>query len=328
MKAQKQKAFDPEKWAALMGKLCDEQFPAATKLSLLSGVKEEEITGAMLAACTRSLLQRAHALDLKGIDVCGTGGDRNAKVKTFNVSTAVAFVAAAGGVSVIKHGNKAVSGVSGSSDVLAALHVTVCTSPAQAKAQHEKYGVCFVSAPAFHPALAMLAPVRKALGKPSFLNLLGPLSNPARTQRQVIGVFDPAYLEPVTEAARLLNRTDVICVHSEDGLDEFSVSAPTHVCRLKDGKITHTTVKPEDALVETAPADKLRGGSAEQNAAIIHAVFSGTAGPLADIVALNAGAAFVVAGLDADIIEGVDRARGVIADGKALKKLTDMKAKN
>jgi anthranilate phosphoribosyltransferase len=317
-------AQKPDKWQEMMGKLCDERYPADGKTKLLQSVSDEDVTGEMLAACARFLLQRAVPLDLKGIDVCGTGGDksRNA-VKTFNISTAVAFVVAAAGVSVVKHGNRAVSGVSGSSDVLAALHIPVATNAAQAKAQHSRHNLCFVSAPAFHPALAALAPIRRALGHPTFLNLLGPLCNPARLSRQVMGVYGSQ--QQVAEAARLLGRADAMILHSEDGLDEISISDFTRICRVKDGKVEESLFCPEEAGIAVAPIEKLKGGSAEQNAAIIHAVFSGTGGAPHDVICLNAAAAFVVSGQDADMKSGVERARGTIAGGLALKKMLAMK---
>ncbi len=312
-------------WSELMSKLCDEAFPADAKAKMLQNVKDEEITGEMLAACAKAMMHRALPLDLKGIDVCGTGGDKTKNnVKTFNISTAVAFVVAAGGVSVIKHGNRAVSGVSGSSDVLAALKIPVATNAAMAKMQHQKHNLCFVSAPAFHPALASLAPVRRALGRPTFLNLLGPLCNPARTPRQVMGVY--GFQDAVADAGKRLGRQDMMVVHAEDGLDEISLSDLTRILHLKDGKTEEIVLCPEDAGLVTVALEKLQGGSAEQNAAIIHAVFSGTEVPAGDIVSLNAAAAFITAGKDADFKAGVARARQIIADGLALKKLKDMKS--
>ena len=313
-----------KKWEELMGKLCDEAFPADGKMRLLQSIKDEDINGEMLASCAKALMHRALPLDLKGIDVCGTGGDKTKNnVKTFNISTAVAFVVAAAGVSVIKHGNRAVSGVSGSSDVLAALKIPIATNAAMAKVQHGKHNLCFVSAPAFHPALASLAPVRKALGRPTFLNLLGPLCNPARTARQVIGVY--GFQDAVTDAGKRLGRADMMVVHAEDGLDEISLSDLTRILRVKDGKTEEMVICPEDVGLVTVAMEKLQGGTAEQNAAIIHAIFSGTEGPPADIVLINAAAAFVTAGKDPDLTAGVARARDIIGKGLALKKLKDMK---
>ncbi|MEZ0261477.1 MAG: anthranilate phosphoribosyltransferase [Alphaproteobacteria bacterium] len=313
-----------KKWEAVMAKLCDESFPAASKAQVLQNVKDEDITGEMLASCARALMHRALALDLKGIDVCGTGGDKSKNnVKTFNISTAVAFVVAAGGVSVIKHGNRAVSGISGSSDVLAALKIPVATNAAMAKMQHQKHSLCFVSAPAFHPSLASLAPVRKALGRPTFLNLLGPLCNPARTSRQLVGVY--GFQDEVADAGKRLGRNDMMVVKSEDGLDEISLSDLTRIVRVREGKVEESIICPEDVGLTTTPLDKLQGGTAEQNAAIIKTVFEGAEGAPRDIICLNAAAGFVTAGKDPDLKAGLARAQQVIADGLALKKLQAMK---
>jgi anthranilate phosphoribosyltransferase len=316
-------------WVSFMETLCGEAGTAEEKSAALQSVTPEEITGPMLADCARYLLQQAVPLDLDGgtaIDICGTGGDKSRSgVKIFNVSTAVAFVLAASGVDIVKHGNKAVSGLSGSSDVLEALGVPVCTTAEQARKQYVHHHLCFVSAPAFHPVLKSLAFVRKSLGRPTFLNLLGPLCNPAATKRQLIGVFNPAFLPPVVEAARLLGKTEVMAVHGEDGLDEISVSAPTYVCHLWNDKIAEGKITPGEAGVETYPLEKLQGGSAEENAAIIHDVFSGQNQPAREIVCLNAAAGFFIAGKATDLKQGVLLARQIIADGFALKKLQEMK---
>ncbi len=262
-------------WGSFMEGLCGEDGTAEEKRAALLSVKPEEITGVMLADCARYLMQQAVPLDLdggRGIDICGTGGDSG--IKIFNVSTAAAFVLAASGVDIIKHGNKAVSGLSGSSDVLEALGVPVCITPEQARAQYRRHHLCFISAPAFHPVLKSLALIRKSLGRPSFLNLLGPLCNPAATKRQLIGIFDAAFLLPVIEAAWILDKTDVMVVHGEDGLDEISISAPTYFCHLKNEKIIEGKITPDKVGVQTYPLEKLQGGSAVENAAIIHAAFS------------------------------------------------------
>lgn len=321
---QKPPSETEKKWTETMGKLCDERYPADGKAAILTGVKDEDITGEMLAVCARFLMQRVLPLNLKGIDVCGTGGDKSKEeVKTFNISTAVAFVVAAGGVSVIKHGNKAVSSQSGSSDVLAALHVPVATNAAMATTQHKHHNLCFVSAPAFHPALASLAPVRKAIGRPTFLNLLGPLCNPARTARQLMGVF--GHQLQVAEAAKHLGRAEVMIVHSEDGLDEISLSGLTQIYRLRDSRIEEILICPEDVGLKTVPMIELKGGSADENAAIITDIFSGKEGAPADIVCLNAAAAFVTAGKDDGFEAGIARAREILQSGLALQKLETMK---
>ena len=323
MKSETSPAEIDKKWTEMMGKLCDERYPRDAKVVLLQSVKDENITGTMLSICVRELMRRARPLNIKGIDVCGTGSDKNKNsVKTFNISTAVAFVAAAGGVSVIKtERNRGIS--NGSDDVLAALHITACTNDAMTKAQHRKHNLCFVSSLPFLPALASLDPVRKALNKPTFLNLLGPLCNPAHTARQVMGVY--GFQPQVAEAGRRLGRNNMMVIHSEDGLDKISLSDFTQIYHVKDGKIEQSIICPEDFGISTAPIEKLQGGSIEQNAAIIHAVLSGTNGPTADIVCLNAAAIFMTTGKDSDLKSGLERARKTISDGIALKKLEDMK---
>jgi anthranilate phosphoribosyltransferase len=192
-----------------------------------------------------------------------------------------------------------------------------------AKMQHQKHSLCFVSAPAFHPSLASLAPVRKALGRPTFLNLLGPLCNPARTSRQLVGVY--GFQDEVADAGKRLGRNDMMVVKSEDGLDEISLSDLTRIVRVREGKVEESIICPEDAGLVTTPIDKLQGGTAEQNAAIIKAVFEGAEGAPHDIICLNAAAGFVTAGKDPDLKAGLERARQVIADGLALKKMLAMK---
>ena len=313
-------------WTRLMADLCGPALTAEEKAARLLAVEEADITGAMLAAAAAYLLDHALPLSIEGIDVCGTGGDSGKNsVKTFNISTAVAFVLAAGGVSVVKHGNRGVSSLSGSSDVLAALNVPVCTAADDALKQHGTHGLCFISAPAFHPALGILAPIRRSLGRPSFLNLLGPLCNPARTSKQLIGVYSKAYLPAMAEAAQLLGRSEVMAVHSDDGLDEISISAMTHVARLKNGIISENTLVPEMFGVKEAPLEKLAGGTAQQNGAIIHAVFSGTGGPLLDIICVNAAAGFMMAGKADNLTRGYALAKETVQRGAALAKLKAMK---
>lgn len=308
----------------IMSLLCGEA-SVAEKRHAIESVTPDCITGAFLADCAQYLLERALPLDLDGFDVCGTGGDAGA-IKTFNVSTAVAFVTAAAGMPVIKHGNRAISSQSGSSDVLGALNVSVCSTPEEAYAQFNRHRLCFVAAPAFHPVLGKIADVRRSIGKPTFLNLLGPLCNPARTKRQLIGVFHAGFLKPVAEAARLLGKTDALAVHSDDGLDEISISKPTQACLLKNGKVVRLDLQPENAGVMRADLKKLRGGSAADNAAIIEKVFSTyTDSPATDIIAVNAAAAFMIYGLDRNLAQGVARAREVLSSGAAYQKLKDMR---
>ncbi len=316
-----------EDWATLMATFCDPSIADQDKADMLAALQAVDITGDMLSACAAYLLSQALplSLDTNALDVCGTGGDKSKNnIKTFNISTAVAFVLAAGGVPVIKHGNRAVSSQSGSSDVLAALKVPVCTSAEQAQATFAQHNLCFVAAPAFHPCLKSLATARKMLGQPTFMNLLGPLCNPARVTKQVMGVFDRKYMEPVAHAAQLLGKTDMMILHSADGLDEISIAAPTHICRLQNGKISSYDITPEDAGMPPASLSALAGGDATQNAGIIYDIFTRPEGPAADIIILNAAAGFITSGKATDLKQGAHLARDALYGGYAMQKLVQM----
>ncbi|MFN7114700.1 MAG: anthranilate phosphoribosyltransferase [Alphaproteobacteria bacterium] len=310
----------PEDWAALMQAFCDEKTADADKAAALQTLAGRAIDGSMLAACANYILSQAMPLplDTAAVDVCGTGGDKSRSgIKTFNISTAAAFVVAACGQNVIKHGNRAVSSQSGSSDVLAALGVSVCADAAGAQRDLSAFGLCFVAAPAFHPVLKHVAAARRAYGQPSFFNLLGPLCNPARVTRQVMGVYDAKYLTPVAEAAAALGKTDMLVLHSDDGLDEISLAAATQARRLKDGRIETLLLTPQDAGLMLQPLDDLAGGDAAENAAIIRAVFDAPAGAAADMVALNAGAALWVCAAAPDLRGGYNLARQALQNGAA-----------
>lgn len=314
-------------WSALMAAFCDDTIPDDLKAAALADLQSVDITGDMLAACADYLLSQALPLDLPqhALDVCGTGGDKSREnVKTFNISTAVAFVLAAGGVDVIKHGNRAVSSQAGSSDVLAALHVPLATAATEAQAVFEKHNLCFVAAPAFHPCLKSMAAARRALGRPTFFNLLGPLCNPARVTRQVMGVFDHKYLRPVAEAALKLGKTDMMILHSRDGLDEISIAAPTDICRIRNGSIEQMTVFEKDTGMAATPLTAIAGGDAAMNAGIIRHIFTQAHGAGADVIALNAAAGFMVAGLEDTLPAGIARARHVLTTQQALQKLQEM----
>jgi anthranilate phosphoribosyltransferase len=302
---------------AFMVRLCDPATDEGERLSLLASI--QTVTGPMLAACASFLLERAVRLDCPGaIDVCGSGGSGAAK--TFNVSTAAAFVLAAGGVRIAKNGNRAVTSQSGSGDALHALGVTACATAADAEESFNRHGLCFLSAPAFHPALGVLAPARKALGRPTFMNALGPLCNPARPSAQVIGLFDENFLKPVAEAAALLGRTRLLALRGTDGLDEISPFAATRIISLDHGAITEFTLP-----APQSGEGNLTCSTPHESAAMIEAALGNTHPAASLLVARNAGAGFVVAGMDADIAAGTRRALDVIASGAARAKLEEMR---
>ncbi len=282
------------------------------------GETADEILGAVRAMRSRMLRV---AVPEGAIDIVGTGGDARG---TYNVSTCAAFVAAGAGVSVAKHGNRAVSSKSGSADVLEALGVNVnCGADAAARAVADA-GVGFLFAPAHHSAMRHVAPVRKELGVRTIFNLLGPLSNPADTRRMVIGVFAPNWLQPIACVLRDLGAEHVWVVHGAGGLDELSTLGPTHVVELKNGAITAFDVNPSDAGLHEARLEALVGGGPEQNAAAITAVLNGKKSAFRDIVLLNSAAALIVAGRADDLRHGVELAARSIDDGHARTALANL----
>jgi anthranilate phosphoribosyltransferase len=274
-----------------------------------------EITG----ACR---LMRRHMLTVEApagaVDIVGTGGDGQG---TYNVSTCAALVAAGAGVPVAKHGNRSVSSLSGASDVLAALGVKLDVPPLTITRAIAEAGVGFMWAPMHHPAMKHWAPVRAELGIRTIFNLLGPLSNPAQVTRQVVGVFDARWVEPLAEVLRNLGSVHAWVVHGADALDELSTTGPTRVAELKGGTISVFEVTPEEAGLPRATIDALKGGDAEFNAAAIRAVLGGEPGPFRDIVLLNAAAALIVAGKAASLGDGVERAARAIDTGAAAQAL-------
>lgn len=262
---------------------------------------------------------REHAVGLPGtrgavIDTCGTGGDRSG---SFNISTAAALVVAACGVPVAKHGNRSVSSKCGSADVLQALGVRIDMDPATASMCLTDAGITFLFAPVFHPAMRHAAQARKELGVRTAFNLLGPLTNPARPSRQVVGVPRPELTELLARTLLALGTERAWVVHGADGLDELSTTGHTKVSEVRDGAVHTFYVHPADfGLPKAVPAD-LAGGDAETNAAIVTGILSGRQGAARDVVLLNAGAALLVAGAAASVQDGMAQAAGVIDSGRA-----------
>lgn len=277
----------------------------------------DEITGAVTTMRAKMLSVDAPA---DAIDIVGTGGDASG---TYNISTCTAFVTAACGVPVAKHGNRALSSKSGAADVLMALGVNIELTPARiARCIHEA-GVGFMFAPAHHAAMKHVGPTRVELGTRTIFNLLGPLSNPARTKRQVIGVFAPQWVEPLAHVMKNLG-ADCVWVCHGDGLDEITTTGTTKVAQLKDGKVSLFDITPEDAGLPRATLADLKGGDAQTNAEAIRSVLSGTKGPFRDIVLMNAAAALIVAGKAKDLKDGVAQAARAIDSGSAHKCLKNL----
>lgn len=274
-----------------------------------------------VAAAAQVLREMAIKVPVRGahlIDTCGTGGDAS---KTFNISTTAAFVVAAAGGKVAKHGSRSVSSRSGSADVLEAAGINLELTPDQVKACIDTVGVGFLFAQRHHGAMKYAIGPRKELGVRTIFNLLGPLTNPAGAPNQLIGVFAEQWVAPLAEVLKKLGSKHVLIVHAEDGLDEISIGAPTRVAELKDDQIEVYTVNPEDFGLRRAPLKKLAVDTVSASLAIIHQVLDGQPGPARDIVALNAGAAIYAANLVETMEAGVRRAEAVIDDGSARDKL-------
>ena len=257
------------------------------------------------------------------VDTCGTGGG---SVTTFNISTAAALVAAAGGVSIAKHGNRSFSSRSGSADVLEALGVEIQMSPEGMSAVLAGAGIVFMFAPLLHPAMRHVGPVRKELKIPTIMNLLGPLTNPAGARRQVVGVADPTLLPLVAQALRALDHDRALVVHGAPGMDEVSPSGITTIAELRDGTVEEFDLDPEELGVPLCPPEALAGGTPEENARIILKVLSGEecGGPRSAVV-LNAAAALYVGGVADDLRQGVVRAADVIDSGGAVRTLDSLR---
>jgi len=306
----------------LMDGLVSDPLKAALLVALR--VKREtadEIAGAAAAMRAR-VAPMAHSR--RGVvDTCGTGGDGR---HTFNISTAAALVAAAGGVPVAKHGNRSVSSRSGSADVLAALGVDVEMGPEGAGRALDAIGISFLFAPLFHPAMKEVMGVRRELGVRTVFNVLGPLTNPAGARRQVIGVYDPRLVPVLARVLLQLGSRHALVVHGEDGLDEITTTGRTVVAEVRDGAVAEYGIAPEDVGLPRATLADLRGGEPAENAALMGRVFAGEGGPLADVTAFNAGAALYVGGVAASIAEGVATARELLASGAAAAKLDELRS--
>jgi anthranilate phosphoribosyltransferase len=257
------------------------------------------------------------------IDTCGTGGDH---AGTFNISTTVAIVTASCGVAVAKHGNRAVSSRTGSADVLESLGVRIDLTPVHAARSLDLLGITFLFAPNFHAALRHAAGPRREIGIRTVFNVLGPLTNPAGATRQLLGVYSDTLVRPVAEVLRELGSDFAWVVHGRDGLDELSVFARSHVAALEGGKIREFEVDPADHGLSRTDRAEVAGGEPAVNAETIRRILGGQAGAARDIVLLNTGAALVVAGVAADLEQGIARARAAIDSGEAAAKLAELAA--
>lgn len=302
--------------AIMTGETTDAQIGALLMGLRMKGETIDEIAGAALVM--RELAQRVEVSSEFLVDTCGTGGDG---AGIFNVSTASAFVVAAAGGRVAKHGNRSVSSKSGSADVLEAAGVRLDLSPQQVATCIDQLGVGFMFAPGHHSAMRYAIGPRRELGMRTIFNVLGPLTNPAGAPNQVLGVFDEQWLTPLAEVLHRLGSRHVLVVCAEDGLDEFSISAPSRVAELKDGRVREYRIRPQDVGFELSDQSALVVTDATASLEMVRMALDAADHPASDIVAFNAGAAIYVAGCAHSIEDGIEAAWDVMESGEALQKL-------
>jgi anthranilate phosphoribosyltransferase len=313
-----------EQAGELLDIIFEGEVPEVQVAAFLTAMRAKGARPAELAGLARSL--RTHAVAVKVdvdnlVDTCGTGG---ARVKTFNISTAAALVAAGAGVYVAKHGNRGITSRCGSADVLAELGVKVDCAPEVVAECIRKAHIGFMFAPMFHPAMKYVQPIRKSLGFRTVFNTLGPLANPANAAAQVLGVADESLMEGIAEALKLLGLRRAMVVHS-DGLDEISTMGTTKMLELKDGEISSRELKPADYGFSLSSLEELKGGEAKENAKILRGILSGEQrGARKDIVVLNAAAAIVAGGMADDFEAAIEMAEKAVSDGKASAALEKM----
>jgi len=298
----------------MAGEASETQIAAFLIALRTKGETVEELAGlaATMRAMATAVVPCARA-DL--VDTAGTGGGR----PTFNVSTTAALIAAGAGCALAKHGNRSATSLSGSADVLEALGARIDLGPEAVARCIDEAGFGFMFAPAHHQATRFVVPVRRELAVRTIFNFLGPLTNPAGARRQLIGVSDPAYLERMAGALSRLGVDRALVVSSEDGLDEMSTSAPTHVVEVNGNAIERYVVTPQDVGIATTTPDAVTGGTPEANALTTRAILDGERGPPREIALLNAGAAIYAAGVADSLSEGVDAAREAVDSGAALR---------
>ncbi|OYX63459.1 MAG: anthranilate phosphoribosyltransferase [Novosphingobium sp. 32-60-15] len=297
--------------AILDGKVPDEDIA-----QFLVGLSDRGETASEIAGAARAMRARMIPIiaPANAIDVCGTGGDGH---HTLNVSTAVSLVVAACGVPVAKHGNRAASSKAGAADTLEALGLNLDRAAETAEETLADLGICFLFAGRHHPSMGRIMPIRKALGRRTIFNLMGPLANPAGVRRQLVGVARPSYVPIYAEALLRLGTTHSFVISGDEGLDELSLAGGNELAEVKDGELALRRVTPDDAGLPTAPVDTIRGGDARHNAAALRALLLGETSPYRNAVLFNAAAALIIAGEAQDWHEGVEEAAEAIDKGLA-----------
>jgi anthranilate phosphoribosyltransferase len=312
--------------SAALGDILEGNATSAQIAAFAMGLRMKGETVEEMAALVRTMLAFAEPVVVPGegdvVDTCGTGGDRSHSI---NVSTIAAFVVAGTGARVVKHGNRAASSRSGSADVLEALGVVIDLGPAGVVRCVEEAGIGFCFAPRYHAASRHAIPTRRELGVPTVFNFLGPLANPARPRRQLVGVSDPAMAAKVAAVLRANGATRALVVYGHDGLDELTITTTSTIVEVgDDGAVITRELDPEELGFARVPMADLRGGDAATNAKLARQVLAGAPGPHRDIVVLNAAAALVAAGRAADLAAGVTQAQAAIDDGRAQAAMTKL----
>jgi anthranilate phosphoribosyltransferase len=309
----------------LMRQVMEGKVPPVQLAAILMGLHVKTESVSEIAAAASVMREYSTKVDAGGlehlVDTCGTGGD---KAHTFNISTTAAFVSAAAGARVAKHGGRAVSSQSGSADVLESLGVHLALSPEQVALCLREVGVGFMFAPNHHPAMKHAAPVRKELGMRTILNILGPLTNPAEAPNQVMGVFHADLVGIQARVLKMLGSRHVMTVHGHEGLDEITITGPTHVAELKHDFITEYTIEPKQFGLDVAPIEAIQVKDPAESKARVEAVLANEAGPSRDVVVLNSAAALYVSGVAGSLWDGVALARDAIASGAARAKLDQL----
>ncbi|MDD5156080.1 MAG: anthranilate phosphoribosyltransferase [Candidatus Omnitrophica bacterium] len=315
----------PAQMSAAMEEVMAGQAATSQIISFLSSLSQKGETVDELTAAVKIMRLHAakiHAAQGNLLDTCGTGGDAKG---TFNISTAVAFVAAGCGIAVAKHGNRSVSSCCGSADILEFLGININLTPPQLEACLEKAGIVFLFAQNMHPAMKYAMEARRHIGKRTMFNILGPLTNPAGATHQLVGVYDLAWVERLGRVLQNLGAKHALVVYGNDGLDEITTTDATFITEVRPDKIRSYQVKPEDFGIARAEPGNLRGGKAADNAKILLDILSGKKGPQRDIVAFNAAAAIYAADKAGSIQEGLGLAREAIDSGRALQKFELLK---
>ncbi len=310
---------------ALMRQIMQGEISPVLIAAIITGLRVKRETIGEIATAAQVMREFATPVELSNnahlVDTCGTGGDAT---HTFNISTAAAFVTAAAGARVAKHGGRSVSSKSGSADVLEALGVNLNQTPQQVAQSISEIGVGFMFAPNYHSAMKHAAPVRRELGIKTMFNILGPLTNPAGAKSQVLGVFSADLVSTLAHVLHQLGSQHVLIVNGKDGLDEITITGETNVAELKQEKVTEYTVRPEDFGLTTVPINSIQVTDSDHAKAMLLAVLEDQAGPARDIVMMNAGAAIYVAGVADSLAQGVEKAQQAIESGTALKKLNQL----